>query len=396
MKKTVLLLFIIVSCKSINDSQKDYFEKITFKYDRNIYLNINFGDSIRGNFMYDTGGFGLYFDSLFIKKNDFKFKNIETSSFSGIGTKIVMTNVVLDTINFSINKEKFISSSTPIFDFKKFIGKKIDGIIGFTYFKDRIMKVNMKDEKISFYNSINQIKNINTYKALPLEIKNDRIYLYTKIVINDTLSFSGKFVLDTGCSDGLILTNEIARNYKLNQLKNLIKYESENLSIGGKSSGNILLANSIQLGEFKLINTRLLFSSDTIGALSKEEYVGIIGNKILDKFELILDPIEEQLYIKKNNYIKSRVPMLGFSFVDRTDINSGWIVTTLIKKSNADKIGIKCGDKIVMINNKKVNEMNENEFIDGLIENGKMAITISRDEKIFYFNLVTNSIYGIY
>lgn len=58
-------------------------------------------DNIEGNFVFDTGASGLYFDTTFYSENEFGYENLVNAKLPGAGATPQDVIVILDSVDFS-------------------------------------------------------------------------------------------------------------------------------------------------------------------------------------------------------------------------------------------------------------------------------------------------------
>jgi len=129
----------------------------------------------------------------------------------------------------------------------------------------------------------------------------------------------------------------------------------ENGGIGGKSSGYVFRAQKATIASFELNDIVMGYSTDSKGALSNREgYIGIIGNQVWERFHVIIDIKNKKLYLKPNDSLNAEFEFntLGFTFTDRSKTLGCWVVNRIYDGSDAQKAGLKGGDKIIEINGK--------------------------------------------
>jgi C-terminal processing protease CtpA/Prc len=127
----------------------------------------------------------------------------------------------------------------------------------------------------------------------------------------------------------------------------------------------------VQIGGYKLDDVIMDYSEDKSGELATSYHSGILGNIILDRFDIIIDFVNSDLYLKPNQeYNKSfTFSKLGFRFVDRSITKKAWIVAGLYKGSNAEIAGLKIDDKIISVNGIDIHQIpfkEQAEFWDKL------------------------------
>lgn len=138
------------------------------------------------------------------------------------------------------------------------------------------------------------------------------------------------------------------------------------------------------ISDYFLENVNMSYSADTSGLLQSGPYIGILGNNILEKFNVLFDFKNRNLYLKPNEdfskpYVFDRV---GFSFVDRYKTHGGWIVTGLTENSPAEKQGLRIDDKILFVNEipvEKISKKSQKGYFDKFDE---VDLVVSRTDSI--------------
>src|SRR4051812_13243977 len=100
-----------------------------------------------------------------------------------------------------------------------------------------------------------------------------------------------------------------------------MNYVSSHGGIGGRSSGFSFRGKTVKIGDFKLESPIIEYST-SLNGLSEMNCLGLIGNRIFERFNVIIDFKNQNLYLKPNSGFKSdfNFGKTGFSFIDRTDI----------------------------------------------------------------------------
>ncbi|MDR2556743.1 MAG: aspartyl protease family protein, partial [Bacteroidales bacterium] len=345
-------------------------------------------DSAKGNFIFDTGADNLYLDSTWSAGNTFLLhKNFFNAKLRGIGVKQQHVKVINGTVTFTFEDNIYKTNNVPVLQLKKIVGDFSDGIIGIEYFYPYVMEINYIDEYIKLYNSIDSV-NVADYLRIHLKKRNNRLYIPLSVKINDTLTISGNFLFDCGSGNSISFTSAAVKKYNLNKIvTDKAEYFSAYGGIGSESRGFVFRAKQVEIGNYKFNDVTMLYSTDKKGALSSSKYSGLLGNKILERFDIIIDFVNNDLYLKANENYKNPFTFsrLGFTYVDRSQTMGVWIVSAIFKNSNAKKAGLKINDKIISINGKNVSEIpfrNRKEYFKDNIE-----LVIKRDKKIKVFQL---------
>lgn len=388
MSKLLILIifsFLILSCsKNIFSNKEQY---IKFKNSgRHISISLKINDYNEGNFYFDTGSPWLIIDSTFYKNQEMFFNHYTQSENKGVGNNQIKMLRVLDTIKFSANNNKFTSKFNMINNLKKNLGNDIDGIVGSLNFGNTPFEVNHKKHKIIINPNI-------TTNYQEVDIKFDGYYMYLPIELklNNQSTIQGNFIIDTGASS-TTLTSEFA-NIKDIHNSEKATYRS-NGGVSGIHIGYSLFASDLKINKFKLTDKLLHVSKDSIGALSKNNnYIGIIGNDILNDFDIIYHPTHYKIWMKPNKNLKvpSKNSFKSFILIETDDVNKGWIVGSIYEENNdAYKKGLRHQDEIVEINDKSIKKINLEDFTRKLKPNQKLKLKVKRQNNYFEINIYLN------
>ena len=377
--------FFLISCgvqyKILKTKEIDL-NFITLNYFKHPSFKININDSITGNFIFDTGAYNTFIDSTFYKKTNFKYQNITDARVTGIGSRVKKIRVINDTIKIKYGQNTILSKPTAIIDLKKITGKICDGMIGYKYFEKNIIKFDYENEYFKLYSSIYEISDIKKYTKIPIEIINNKIFVKATIFINDNKQIEGKFIIDTGSNFPIYFTNETSQKFNLKEITSNVDFFSNKTGVGGNSNGFTFVSKSVNIGGILINKIPLYASTDVSGALASNEYDGILGNQILERFTYIIDPIDKELYLKPNrNKKKIDLNLLGFSLIDRTDIDTDyWAIKTIFKNSNAEKCGLKLNDTITKVDSIKVSKIDLKEFSNRISNKKTITVTVLRNK----------------
>ena len=192
----------------------------------------------------------------------------------------------------------------------------------------------------------------------------NRLFITASILISEQLNIEGEFLLDLGAGGSFILTTDTGNTYKLsNAVDRKIKYSTIAGGIGGKSERYVIRAAEAGLGDFLFDQPIIDYSLDQGGALVNKKHLGLIGNEILERFDIIIDFKENNLYLKPNSKKGEafRLSRHGFSYVDRSETLGGWIVKGFYENCEALNKGMMPGDKIIAVDGIPVENISTGE-----------------------------------
>ena len=357
-------------------------KSIPITYDGHIYVKTTINDSITGNFIYDTGALDFYLDTTFVRKNKFQFDKKQIFELGGVGSGTKTTQLVNDKIYYKVDKKYIHSRTTYLVGLKDFMGENIDGILGVKTFQNRPHKIDFINKKLTFTD-----KHEN-YDSIKFIYEGDKIYVPLHYTV-DEKQYSGKFILDLGSS--LTVLNSTSR------ISTASAVTSIGIGgIGGETKGKTLIFDAIQLGNQVITDYVLDISEDKAGALADANYDGILGNDILDNFDIILDLEQKVLYVKPNKKFNRHKKMLykSFSYIDNTNTTGSWTVSYIYLNTDAYKKGLRLHDEILEIDGVKVSKLKRVPFYKALKLNQELKLTLRRNGDTIKINVILDKFLG--
>jgi hypothetical protein len=301
------------------------------------------------------------------------------------------------------------------FDLSSKMGTTIHGIIGYSLFRNLIVKVNYKTKKIDLYNpKTYTYKNCKKCETIPLQFYRKKPFINAEIRL-DTLhhKFTDvKLLIDSGGSDALWLFENSKENIKTPKLffRDIL---GEGLS--GPIFGNRSRVSVFKLGRFEIKKPTVSFldSVSTHNARNFRARNGSLGGGILRRFKVWIDYPNQKLTLKKNasftngfNYNMSGIDVVyngeelvkekalrrsqstygdeggernSISLITNYTFNfkPSYIIKNVLKKSPAGKAGLLKGDVILKINGKLAYELSLSNIIQKFQEKDKKKIRLT-------------------
>ncbi len=355
-KHTIACLTVILLLLSSNVSAQEEFVSAQAKFITKFpFVQITGGiiilkaqlDNIKDslNFVLDTGSGGISLDSSTVE--EFKLVRVKSDrTIRGIGGmktvdftykhSLVLPGLKVDDLDFHINNYDLLTSV---------YGVRIDGIIGFTFLRKFIVKVD--------------------YDKLMIEVYSPGMYKYPKggflmrpgfnalpyygATVKDEKSVDGKFIFDTGAGLCFLLSQDFVDDSAFISKKRKI-YATQAEGIGGKKTMNTTIVKEIHFGPYRFKKVPVYIFNDEFNATSYPLLGGLIGNDLLRRFNLIINYPEQVIHLKFNTHFNDPFDYsytgLGIYLVDG-DIK----VIDIIPGSPGDKAGFKPNDIVFALDN---------------------------------------------
>ncbi|WP_333601315.1 PDZ domain-containing protein [Flavobacterium sp.] len=386
-------------------------------------------------FLLDTGVEETILFSL-DDKEQIKFFHIEKLKLKGLGS-----NEAVDAYKSSKNKldangytdldHEIYLVLDQEFNFSSQVGIPVNGIIGYHFFKNHKVAIDYENKKVTVYADSNKkiIKQLNRrFFKDSISIEDSKPYFISRITQNDN-TVSSKLLLDTGNSDALWIF--------LNKTQAIIKPDYYIHDFLGRGFSGEIFGIRGRIASFSFgnntFNKPIATFPDSTSIKSANfvsKRVGSIGGEVLSRFKVVFDYKNHLVYTSPNDKLNEpfnfnmsgiEVEHAGLEWTKETveDVRQGikvysstnderiqnslqirfelkpiFSIASVRVNSNAEKAGLKKGDKILKINGKNAHDLTI-ERINGLLksEEGKtIEIEIERNNKTYSYSFQLKSI----
>lgn len=327
------------------------------------------------NFILDTGSGGISLDSS--TAHELKITTEPSGrTIRGIaGVKQVnfaynhilkLPGLLVDSLDFHINDYEMLSGV---------YGLKIDGIIGYSFFRRFIVNINFDEDLILVYpkGDFPYPKGGQVLQpaiaSLPMQ--------FAEVTDNTTLS--ARYYIDTGAGLCLLLSNQYVKDSLLFSPDKLF-YSTVAEGIGGKKEMSITVVKKFKMGGYSFKNMPTYVFDDEFNVTSYPFLAGLIGNDLLRRFNLIINYGKSEFHLIPNKSFRDPFDYAyyGFNmFQDGVEV----MVIDVIPGSPAAKAGLKDNDIILSISNKFGGNLQDYKNI---LQNpgSKVKMVIIRDQTI--------------
>ena len=397
-----------------------------------IPINVN---GVELNFLLDTGVEETILLSL-DDKEGLNFNNVEKIKLRGLGMEESIEGLrsndnVLSVKELVDKHHNLYIVLDQSFNFSTHIGIPVNGIIGYSFFKNNLLEINYDKKKLFVYNDTKKVqKKINRhYTRIPISIERNKPYAQAWVTMNDK-EIAAKLLLDIGNSDALWLFQDVSSEIKVPE-------KSFDDFLGKGFSGDVLgkrtRISNFRLGTFEFKNPIIAMPDlNSVKSVSMvENRVGSIGGEIFKRFSVIVDYRNKQLFLSKSNHfdlpfqynrsgielqnegmqwVQETVPLKTINLIENTFDENGnkvdtnfkykfslkpiYTIANVRKDSPAERCGLRKGDVIISINKMmgyKYSLQEINEILKS--EDGKwFSFEVERNSQILKFKFQLKSI----
>ncbi|MBB2146244.1 peptide-binding protein [Pedobacter sp. LMG 31464] len=331
------------------------------------------------NFILDTGVNPLVITDP-ILKDSLSIMETRSVKINGFGGGDEIDAFLTNNIHVKVGDASIESISTVIFkqDFfnlSGYVGKKVYGLIGYSFFNSFLVKINYVQKKIQF--SVNNGKTKIRGEKIPLEFFDNKPYINIKVETPQTGLINAKVIVDCGASHALSLEAFNNSNFPVPS-PNI--YGNLGVGLSGEISGYIGRVTNLEIGRFKFKDVLTNFPkySEVVTKIRVKERNGNLGSDILNRFHVIFDYKNANMYLEKNDNFRNPFDhdMSGIEIYATDKPYTRYFISRLEAGSPAEKAGFLVDDEITAINFKSINNYTLDD-ISGLFKsNDGQAVVI--------------------
>jgi len=302
-------------------------------------LNLN-GEEL--TFLLDTGVEETVILSI-DETQDLKLHNVETIKLRGLGSNEAVdgyksSNNRVELNGFVDTKHELYIILDQEFNFSAQIGIPVNGILGYHFFKNHLVEIDYQHKKVIIYREksaklSNKLRRRFHKDSISIELS--KPYLITEIEQNENI-IKSKLLLDTGNSDAIWLFSNKQKKIAP-PIKNIEDY------LGRGFSGNVYgkrgRIQNFKFGNKTFENPIVTFPDST--SLKSVNFVpgrlGSIGGEVISRFNVFFDYKEQAIYTSPNHKINEPFSF-NMSGIDVEHAGLEWGTETIQERSSGIKV----------------------------------------------------------
>lgn len=309
-KISIIILFILFSFHSLFsqvewNSKKDKIV-IPFELSNNLIIIDVLVNDVKLNMLLDTGS-NLNVLFSYPENDSIEFHDTRKIKLKGLGIGETIDAYISKKNKLEINEfnnynfEVLLVTDSDIHIINK-LGLPINGIIGYSFFKDYLVEINYQKQKIILHKNDNILhkRKLKKYSKIKFDLINEKPYVSLDSKLNDdTLKL--KLLFDTGLGDGLWL-------FENDSIKCSGKYFLDFLGrgLGGDIKGKRSRINKLSFSNYDFSQALVSFPDSL--SLSQLDFVkernGSLGGELIKRFNWFINYQTQEMFFKKNNYYK--------------------------------------------------------------------------------------------
>lgn len=296
------------------------------------------------NFILDTGSGGISLDSATCTEFNIPTKPTDTT-ITGIGGikkvsfvfdhDLLLPGLTVRHLNFHVNNYEVLTSV---------YGEKVDGIIGYSFFRRFIVKIDFDSSMIEIF-APGKIPYPDGGTILHPAFTNLPIQW---LEVKDRKRLGYNFYFDTGAGLCLLLSEQFAKDSAILLSKRKpVLTQAEGMA--GRLQMRLTLIKEVKIGPYRFKQVPVYLYKDDFNVTSYPFTGGLLGNDLLRRFNMIINYPNREIHLLPNKHFNDDFDYaytgLGLYYVD-----GKIVVEDVIPNSPADKAHFKVNDEIISVN----------------------------------------------
>lgn len=330
----------------------------------------NYPDSL--NFVLDTGSGGISLDSATAATLKIPLTKTERTIRGIAGMKTVdfaydhilrLPGLDVPHLDFHINDYELLTSV---------YGVRIDGVVGFSFFRRYIVKIDYDLMQINVYTPGSLRYPRGGYLMRP----NFTTLPMQNALVMDDRPINSRFIFDTGAGLCFLLSQDFVEDSAVLRKGRKI-YPTQAEGLGGKKVMSLTVLKEVKLGPYKFKSVPVHIFDDEFNVTTYPTLGGIIGNDLLRRFNLIVNYPEQTIYIKPNTHMNESFDY-SYTGLGIYQVDGEIKVVDVMEGSPGDKAGFQTGDIIFSIEN---NYSKNIQVYKNLFQNaiGRIQVVVFRE-----------------
>lgn len=293
------------------------------------------------NFILDTGSGGISLDSSTCAYFNLQSK-VSDTFVTGMGSahkarfvynqQLHFPGLTVNNLDFHINNYEVLTSV---------YGEKIDGIIGYSFFKQYIVKVNfdsleldvLKPGEIRYPRQGTLLRP--AFTSLPIQ----------NLHVKDGRKIDFNFYFDTGAGLCFLMSEAFAKDSSvLSGKRKLITTQAEGM--GGKLQMQLTVVKQLQVGRYKFRNVPTYIFRDEYNVTSYPYVGGLLGNDLLRRFNLVINYPQREIHLEPNSHFFDAFDY-AYTGMATYFVDGKILIDDVVPGSPAEKAGLKVDDILI-------------------------------------------------
>jgi hypothetical protein len=240
-------------------------------------------------------------------------------------------------------------STFPLVGLAPRMGHRMDGIVGSELFRRYVVEIDYAHSTLRLYEP-SSFHYEGTGERLPLTFTYNLPYVHAAIDLSDGRRLEGRFVIDSGSSQSVILMPLFTGQEKIAAtVTKTVAITGQ--AVGGQTPSLTGRLGALEMGRLRLEKPLVSLPQGGPAHFAAEGSAGNIGGSILKKFRCTFDYSREEMILEPVSDLAEPVPFdaSGLVLITQGAAFDTIVVSRIVPQSPAEEAGIQVGDRLVSI-----------------------------------------------
>lgn len=268
---------------------------IPFSYDRHLVFDVMIRDSVKARMIFDAGCTNLVLDKAFYDERFAASGTLRRSMVQGAGNSVETSWIDMSGWSYQVGTHAMQEQVALVLELRKIVGDKADGMFGMEFMKGRRVEFNYREGYMRILPDDFPIEGYTIIKCKWLDDSKVRMLVPMAVEVAEGVVVRGDFMIDTGFPGSVELCSHVDVGGALSAAERRTQKVG---GVGGSSEEYLFTAPKVEIAGFELNNVASSRSANDGGAMADARYEGIIGNALLEQFEVVFDFAACELWLR--------------------------------------------------------------------------------------------------